>query len=97
MIERSTGSGPLRGQERWWVEKQPLDLETWMPMVDFARTVWMVRWGRKLGRRGGGVSSGREGMEAVWAATKRREVEDRWKEESRKVFCFLIRETFEFI
>lgn len=29
----------LRGQERWWTERHPLDLETWRPLVDFARAV----------------------------------------------------------
>lgn len=32
----------LRGQERWCAEKCPLDLETWRPLVDFARAVLVV-------------------------------------------------------
>lgn len=32
----------LRGQERWWAEKCPLDLETWRPLVDFARAVLVI-------------------------------------------------------
>lgn len=28
-----------RGQERWQAKRRPLDLETWRPLVDFARAV----------------------------------------------------------
>lgn len=52
----------LRGQETWQAGRHPLDLKT---AVEFARAMLVVLSGQRLDRRGGGGSSGREGMEAV--------------------------------